>query len=110
MIPLPSTAFLGGAVGPGEVLVVLAAILILFGPKRLPELARSLGRMLHEFQRASHDFRKQVETLDEPVPSRTPSALDMPPSGPDGGISESNTPKEARPSEPHDAPAENRAG
>ncbi|MGQ9852711.1 MAG: twin-arginine translocase TatA/TatE family subunit, partial [Candidatus Oleimicrobiaceae bacterium] len=34
---------LGGAIGPWELAVIMFAILILFGPKRLPELARGLG-------------------------------------------------------------------
>jgi len=39
-------AFLGGSPGAGEMLVVFLAILLLFGAKRLPGIARSLGRAL----------------------------------------------------------------
>src|SRR6516165_5409984 len=41
-------------------IVVLA--LIIFGPKRLPEMARQLGKALSEFKRASNEFKAQLET------------------------------------------------
>lgn len=39
-------------IGTGELIVILAIVLLLFGGKRLPEIARSLGRGIHEFKRA----------------------------------------------------------
>lgn len=39
-----------GNIGPTEIIVVLAIVLIIFGPKRLPELGRSLGRGIREFK------------------------------------------------------------
>jgi len=42
-------------VGPAELLVVLALVLLLFGSKKLPELARGLGRAAHEFRRGRDD-------------------------------------------------------
>lgn len=38
------------SVGPAELIIVLALALIVFGPKKLPELGKSLGRGLHEFR------------------------------------------------------------
>ena len=40
--------------GPGEIAGVLVAVLLLFGAKRLPELARGLGRGITEFRKAIH--------------------------------------------------------
>ncbi|HVV38179.1 MAG TPA: twin-arginine translocase TatA/TatE family subunit [Acidimicrobiales bacterium] len=43
--------------GAPELLIVLAVVLLLFGGRKLPELARSLGHAKNEFERASHDTR-----------------------------------------------------
>jgi sec-independent protein translocase protein TatB len=55
-------------IGMPEMLMILAVALIVFGPKRLPELAKSLGRALGEFRRATSDLKQSIETetgLDE---------------------------------------------
>jgi Tat protein translocase TatB subunit len=49
------------SVGNSELLVILAAALIFFGPRRLPQLSRQLGKSLHEFRRASEDFKRTWE-------------------------------------------------
>jgi len=49
------------SLGNSELLVILAAALIFFGPRRLPQLSRQLGRSLHEFRRASEDFKRTWE-------------------------------------------------
>lgn len=38
------------SIGPAEIIIVLVIVLIIFGPKRLPELGRSMGRGLREFK------------------------------------------------------------
>ena len=50
--------------GFGEVLLILALGLIFIGPKKLPELARGLGRGLREFQRAKDEVFHQVGQMD----------------------------------------------
>lgn len=44
-----------------ELLFLVFVALIVFGPKRLPEIARKAGKILGEFRRASNDFRAQIE-------------------------------------------------
>ena len=45
---------------------------ILFGPKRLPEIARTLGRMLARLRHAADSFRDQIEHLDQPASTPAP--------------------------------------
>lgn len=47
--------------GTTEIVVILVIALIVLGPSKLPELAKSLGRGLREFRKASSDFRATVE-------------------------------------------------
>lgn len=63
---LPLALF--GDVGGGELLVVFAAILLLFGGKRLPSIARTVGKTLSDLRKASQDFKDQILTADEPRP------------------------------------------
>ena len=48
-------------IGTTELLLILVVALILFGPRKLPELARQLGRGMNEFKRASDDFKRTWE-------------------------------------------------
>src|ERR1700722_1708750 len=45
----------------GDSAFIFILALILFGPKKLPELARQLGKLMGEFRRASNEFRMQME-------------------------------------------------
>jgi sec-independent protein translocase protein TatA len=49
-------------IGTTELLVVLLVALVVFGPRKLPELGRSLGRALNQLQAASDDFKRTWET------------------------------------------------
>jgi len=49
------------SLGSSELLVILGAALIFFGPRRLPQLSRQLGKGLAEFRRASEDFKRTWE-------------------------------------------------
>ncbi|MCB0712634.1 MAG: twin-arginine translocase TatA/TatE family subunit [Ignavibacteriae bacterium] len=48
--------------GGGELLLILVAVLLLFGPKKLPELAQGLGKGLRQFRKAQQDFTEQINT------------------------------------------------
>jgi TatA/E family protein of Tat protein translocase len=56
-------------IGPGELVVILGLALLLFGPKKMPEIGRSLGAVMRELRRASNDFMSAIET-EEPDESR----------------------------------------
>lgn len=47
--------------GMPEILMILAVALIVIGPKKLPELARTLGRAMNEFKQATQDFKQSLE-------------------------------------------------
>lgn len=50
-----------GNIGFPEMVMIFVVALLVFGPKRLPELGRSLGRGLSEFRRASSDLKNSIE-------------------------------------------------
>lgn len=49
-------------IGMPELLIILAVALIVFGPKKLPELAKSLGRAMGEFKRATNDLKDSIQS------------------------------------------------
>lgn len=74
-----------GSVGGAEILLVLVVALIVLGPSRLPEAARSLGKALGEFRRMSAGFQAEMRDAfsdTSPASSEPPSRL--PAGGPDG--------------------------
>ena len=50
-----------GSIGMPELIVIFVIALVIFGPRKLPELGRSLGRSLAEFKRASNELRSTLE-------------------------------------------------
>jgi sec-independent protein translocase protein TatA len=50
-----------GSIGMPELIIILVIALIIFGPRKLPELGKSLGRSLNEFKRASTDLQNTLE-------------------------------------------------
>ena len=50
-----------------ELLVILAVALVVLGPQRLPELARSLGRAMSELRRASLDIKEEIRNLEAQI-------------------------------------------
>jgi TatA/E family protein of Tat protein translocase len=68
-----------GPIGMPELIIILTLALIIFGPRKLPELGRSLGKSLGEFKRASNELRS---TLDDEIrleEERTQRAAAPPP-------------------------------
>jgi sec-independent protein translocase protein TatA len=55
------------SLGFGEILVILLLALIIFGPRRLPEMGKTIGRSLREFRRATSEIRSEIQAdIDEP--------------------------------------------
>lgn len=70
-----------GPIGMPELIIILVIALIIFGPRKLPELGRSIGRSLAEFRRASNELR---QTLDEEIrleEQRAPGSAGTKPAG-----------------------------
>lgn len=72
-----------GSIGGTELMVIMVIALLIFGPRKLPELGRSLGKGLSEFKRASNDLKRSLEeeiSLEER--SEPNKQIDDPDSGP----------------------------
>ena len=52
-------------IGTSEILLTLAIVLIIFGPKKLPEIGRSLGKGLREFRQATAELKESVNVENE---------------------------------------------
>jgi TatA/E family protein of Tat protein translocase len=63
-----------GTLGGPEVILILVVALIVFGPRRLPEIGKSMGKMLAEFRKASNDFKRTIEDELEAEKSRESQA------------------------------------
>jgi len=67
-------------IGFQEMLIILVVVLIFFGPKRLPDLAKSLGKGIAEFKKASEEVRKGIEeAVKEEPAAEVPKAPEAPP-------------------------------
>jgi TatA/E family protein of Tat protein translocase len=79
MMPLAFSPF---NIGPTELIVVLVIILILFGGKKLPDLARSLGRSLGEFKKGKDEGEKlaneKVKEIVDDIKKEEPGKVEGP--------------------------------
>lgn len=85
-------------IGPQELLLILLVALIVVGPKRLPELSRSIGQGLRELRKAQDEVRKTINLgLDDSEPTSSPRAA---PAASPAGTTPTDTSQEPTTSEP----------
>jgi sec-independent protein translocase protein TatB len=100
-------------IGPTELIVILVIALLVLGPKRLPDLARSLGRALGEFRRATSDITAELENARIMLEEETRAAsrasrdagkkgrgYDSPPKGEPAKTDAESAPTSGKPEEP----------
>jgi Tat protein translocase TatB subunit len=61
-------------IGMPELLLILALALIVLGPKKLPELARALGKGMAEFRRATDDLKDELRQMEHEIEETSPEA------------------------------------
>ena len=74
---LMNIASLGNFFGP-DTLIIFLIVLLLFGAKKLPELAKGLGQAVREFSKAKDDFQSEISRAPEPPPAPAPQPLQEP--------------------------------
>ena len=64
-----SASYLGliGPIGGPEMIMIFVVILLLFGAKKLPELARGVGKSMGEFKKAREEFEREITRSEEEV-------------------------------------------
>jgi sec-independent protein translocase protein TatA len=105
-----------GNLGAGEILFITIFALLVFGPKRLPEIGRAVGKALAEIRKTSNEFKegfaRGMEDLQEPLvlngPTRPTNRIPDPAAGRDAAPAATPSPPPAdagRPSGQDEAPA-----
>jgi len=90
-------------IGMTELMVIFVIALIVLGPKRLPEIARSLGKGLNEFRRASSDLRREFLDVSEEARIDPPTrAAGGPAAEPSASVPQGPGPAAAPPGDPRE--------
>ena len=58
--------------GGGEIMIIFVVILLLFGAKKLPELARGIGKSMGEFKKARDDFEREITRAEDEIQVKEP--------------------------------------
>jgi TatA/E family protein of Tat protein translocase len=74
-----------------EMIFIFLLALIIFGPKKLPEIGRQIGRALNEFKRASNEFKAQIESEISQLDVTDTKNQILPPATPPAGTVASGT-------------------
>jgi Tat protein translocase TatB subunit len=67
-----------GTLGGPELFLILLVALIVFGPRKLPEIGKSMGKMMAEFRKASNEFRQTIESEVEAEKIRDATRIEIP--------------------------------
>jgi TatA/E family protein of Tat protein translocase len=73
--------------GLPEMIFIFLLALIIFGPKKMPEIGRQIGRALNEFKRASNEFKAQIESEINNLETESNRREILPPVRPPEGVS-----------------------
>ena len=75
-----------GTLGGPEIVLILVVALIVFGPRKLPEIGKTMGKMLAEFRKASTDFKRTIEDEVEAEKTSLPPVAPPPVVAADGTV------------------------
>jgi sec-independent protein translocase protein TatA len=85
-------AMLASFFGGWEIILILAVVLLLFGAKKLPELAKGLGTGIKEFKKATRDVTDEIQNAQTETPPKPAAPA---PSRADSTVTQSSTPPKA---------------
>jgi len=98
-----------GSIGLPELLLIFVIALLLFGPRKLPEIGKTLGKAMNEFKRASNDLQRSLEdeiAVDDLKQARREIEAAAALTPPAGSQPQAAQPPAAAPAPPEAAPAE----
>lgn len=91
-------------IGMPELIIILVIALLVIGPHKLPELAKSLGKGLAEFKKASEDFQRNIQEEARKAEEKPAPPAEQVAAAPPAGQVDAPAPAEPQPDEKKDAP------
>ena len=80
-------------IGAGEFILIMIVGLIVFGPSKLPEIGRSVGKLLREFRKAQSALTATLSEVDEPAPAKKKPLETKQPAEPESAVKVESTTK-----------------
>lgn len=71
----------GGRIGTQELILILGVALLVFGPQKLPEIGKAVGKGLREFKKATTEFQESITVDDKPSAAAPKAELPAEPAG-----------------------------
>ncbi len=65
-----------GSIGTNEIILIMLIALLLFGPRKLPEIGRTIGSTVRELKKAARDFTSSIEQIETEVKNEVASVSD----------------------------------